>query len=47
MAVSHSEEIQNQIWDIKDELRKIDVGTASGNTNNSRKRRKELESALQ
>ena len=47
MTVGHSQEIQNQIWDIKDELRMMDSNPTSSNSNNSKKKRKELESSLE
>ena len=47
VAVGHSKEIQNRIWNIKDELREMDSGQSASSSNNSRKRRKELESSLE
>ena len=47
VAVGHSEAIENQIWSIKDELREMDSNRTSSNSNNSKKRRKELESSLE
>ncbi len=47
VAVGHSSEIQEEIWNIKDELREMGSGPTSSNSNNSKRRRKELESALQ
>ena len=47
VAVGHSDEIQKQIWNIKDELRAIDSVSTSSNSHNSKKKRKELESNLE
>ena len=46
-AVGHSKDIQNQIWKIKDELREFESSSVSSHSNNSKKKRKELESNLE